>query len=280
MRVSKLPFQYFVENLRRARALARLDGYLEDIVFYGRSSPIGAFTSFPIQFTRFLGIDGKLRVIERRLHRQLSVKLGERYMTKIQEEIDAVFEPYSSKIQTIFKDLGLVMNQTLPEQALVLGVSAFEVYLREITVSIIALNPSVRRKFHKEIERGLSREKLEEYKEDAKRTQGEIVAESVGLELNRFKSLLGRIIGQQSVFLDEQEERWYVKITERRNIIVHRAGLIDPKFRKATGYRGAIGRPIIVKRRSTLRSLALLMALAYRIETRFHRDVDVPGWQD
>jgi len=253
---------------------------LEDIVFYGGRSPVGAFTNFPIQFVGILGIDEKMRGIERKLRRQLRAKLGDRYMTKIQGEIDAVVQPYSSKILTIFGDLGLVMNQTLPEQALVLGVSAFEVYLREMTASIIALNPSVRRKFHKEIERGLSREKLEEYMEDAKRAQGEIVAESIGLGLNRLESLLERIIGDVSIFYDSLEKQRYVKIIELRNIIVHRAGLVDPKFRRITKHRGAEGRPIVIRRRSVLRSLALLMALAYRIETRFHSDAEAPGWME
>ena len=277
-RASTLPFRNFVENLRRARALARLDGYLEDVVLYGGRGPIGAFTSFPVQFARPLGIDEEIRGIERKLQRQLRTKLGDRYMTKIQAEIDAVVEPYSSKILTVFRDLGLVMNQTLPEQALVLGVSAFEVYLREMTASVIALNPSVRRRFHKEIERGFSLQKLEEYMEDAKRVQGEIVAESIGLGLDKFKSLLGRIMGPASVFYDSVEERRYVKIIELRNILVHRAGLPDPRFRRITKHRGAKGRPIVVTRRSVLRSLALLMALAYRIETRFHSDAEAPGW--
>jgi hypothetical protein len=170
----------------------------------------------------------------------------------------------------MFQDLGLVMDQTLREQALVVAVSAFEVYLREVAVSVITLNPRIRKKFHQEIKHGLSLSKLEEYKEDAKRAQGEIVADLVRLDTGRIESLLKRLIGIENIFGDRQTEEKVRKIFEHRHIVIHRAGLIDPKFKKITKHKGAIDRQVEISRRYVLESIRILQNIANRVETIIH----------
>jgi len=128
-------------------------------------------------------------------------------MQNIAKDLARRLKPYVEKISEIFQDLGLLMDQTLLEQARIVAVSAFEVYLKEIVISVVTLNKSVRERFHQEIDNGLSRTKLQEYKEDAKRTQGEIVADLVRLETPRIKSLLKRLIRNQNIFGDDKTER-------------------------------------------------------------------------
>jgi hypothetical protein len=53
----------------------------------------------------------------------------------------------------------------------------------------------------------------------------------------------------EDVFSGRQTERKFRRILECRHIVIHRAGLIDPKFKKATKYKGAIDRQIEISRR-------------------------------
>jgi len=273
VRASKLPFDNFEYNLRRAQALARLDGYLEDILHHEGKRTIDALLDIPRELMQSIGIDDFMKDVEKAMEARFKAQCelkGKEHFERIAKDIIKRLKPRIKKISVIFEDLGLVMDQTLREQALVVAVSAFEVYLKEIAVSIVTLNPSIRRKFNKEIEIELSRAKLEDYKEDAKRTQGEIVADLVKLDTRRIKSLLKRLVGIENVFGDRKTELKVRRIFERRHIVIHRAGLVDPKFKKATKYRGAIDRQIEISRRYVLESIGVLEELAKRMETHIH----------
>jgi len=112
----------------------------------------------------------------------------------------------------------------------------------------------------------LSLAKLQQYKEDAKRTQGEIVADRVRLDTSSITRLLKRLTGNQNIFSDARTEKKIREIFEKRHIIIHRAGLVDPKFKKKTKYKGAIDKQILINRRYVLRSIAILTELVNRVE--------------
>lgn len=273
VRASRLPFENFEYNIRRAQALARLDGYLEDILHNEGKGTIGVLLDVPREVMTSLGIDNMMKEIEKvmeaHLKREYKQK-GKEHFEKLGKEIVKRLKPRIEKISQMFQDLGLVMDQTLLEQALVVAVSSFELYLQEVSVSVVTLNPSIRKRFHPEIERELSLSKLEGYGEDAKRTQGEIVADLVRLDTRKIKSLLKRLIDVENIFGDRKTEAKVRKIFELRHIVIHRAGLIDPKFKKATRYKGAIDRPVEISRRYVLESIGVLQKIANRIEGILH----------
>jgi len=269
IRASKLPFKNFQYNIRRARALARLDGYLEDILYNEGKRTIGVFLTVADDFTQSSIMKDIMKDIEEALRNRLKTELTEKkrqHYEKAAKEIVKRLKPRLKKIADMFEDVELVMDQTLLEQALIVAVSAFEVYLHEITVSIITLNPRVRRKFHEEIAGALSLSKLEGFKEDAKRTEGEIVAESVRLETRKIKNLLKRLIASENIFGDAEIEKKIHRIFECRHVVIHRAGLIDPKFKKATRFKGAIDTQMVITRRYVLDSIRLLGNIAQKIE--------------
>jgi hypothetical protein len=78
---------------------------------------------------------------------------GKEHYEKIGRDMVKRLKPRIKKIAEMFQDLELVMDQTLTEQALIVAVSAFEVYLREIIVSIITLNPTIARFCQKMVSR-------------------------------------------------------------------------------------------------------------------------------
>jgi len=280
VRASKLPFKNFEYNIRRAKALARLDGYLEDILHNEGKRTIGVLLDMSREVMQSVGIDDLMKKIEETMKAHLKAEYerkGKEHFEKVGKEIVKRLRSRIEKISEMFQDLGLVMNQTLLEQALVVAVSAFEVYLRELAVSVITLNPRIRKRFHQEIEHAISLSKLEGYRQDAKRTQGEIVADSVKLEPRRIKSFLRRLVGIENVFWGRQTEQKVRKILECRHIVIHRAGLIDPKFKKATKFKGAIDRQIMISRRYVLESISVLEELAKMIETAIHSITTSPS---
>jgi len=273
VRASKLPYDNFEYNIRRAQALARLDGYLEDILCNEGKRSIGVFLDVSREMMQTVGMNDLMKEIEKTMQVHFKAELelrGKEHFEKMGKEMARRLKPRIEKISEMFQDLGLVMDQTLLEQALVVAVSAFEVYLREIAVSVITLNPRIRKRFHQEIEHALSLSKLEEYKEDAKRAQGEIVADLVRLDTGRIKSFLKRLVEIDNIFGDRQTEEKIRKIFEHRHIVIHRAGLIDPKFKKITKHKGAIDRQIEISRRYVLESIRILQTIADRVETAIH----------
>jgi len=273
VRASKLPLKNFEFNVNRATALVRLDGYLEDILHNEGKSTIGLILNIPNEFMQALGMDELTKEIEKGFKKHFKVELekkGKQHFENLAKDFAKRLKPKIKKISEIFEDLGLLMEQTLLEQALVMAVSAFEVYTKEIAVSIVTLNKSVRERFHQEIKKELSLTKLQEYKEDAKRTQAEIVADRVRLEISPLRRLFRKLVEKENIFRDLKTERKVQKIFERRHIIVHRAGSVDPKYKKATKYKGAIGRQIKISRRYVLRSIATLKELVGRVEESIH----------
>jgi hypothetical protein len=274
VRASKLPFRNFEYNLRRSRALANLDVYLDDLLNNQGNRTIGPILDLRNQVMKETGMDEVMK----RFEKQIEAEAKEQFRGKSKEELDEYgknivrrIRPQIRKVKEIFEDLNLVMSSTLREQALVLAVSAFEGYVREITSSIVSLNPSVRRRFHKEIEEGLSRRKLEDYREDALRAQGEIVAENVKLEPNAMRSIFRKLVERDDLFSDAETERRYVRILESRHLVIHRAGLVDPKFRRITKHKGPIDQPLEISGRYVSQSINLLGGLANRAELLIHQ---------
>lgn len=270
VRASKLPFGNFEYNIQRARALARLDGYLEDILNNEGKRTIGAFLKIPKEMMRSFEIDKLMKDFEKKLEKHFKAEFqrkGQQHFEDIGKDFAARLKPEIEKISEIFEDLGLIMNQTLLEQALVVAVSALEVYLKEIVVSIITLNKRIRERFHQEIDAELSLAKLQEYKEDARRTQGEIVADRIRLKTSSINRVFKRLLENEKIFGDLKTERKVQKIFENRHIIIHRAGTVDPKYKKITKYKGAIDKQITISRGYVLRSLNLLIEIVNRIES-------------
>ena len=273
LRASKLPYENFDYNIRRAEALARLHSYLEDLLYRDGKRTIQPLFKIPNELVQGLGIDKVINRTMKRVEKDMKKEFeekGKEHYEKIAKDYVKRLKPRLQLITRMFEDLGLLMDQTLLGQALIAAVSAFEVYLRELTVSVIILNPSVRKKFQAEINNALSFRKLEGYKQDAKRVQGEIVAELVKLDTRRMKSFLKRLIGLENVLGDRKTEFKIRKIFETRHIMIHRAGLTDPKFKKATGFKGGVDKQIKISRNYVLNSIRILKDLSQKIETHIH----------
>ena len=72
VRASKLPLQNFQVNIRRAEALARLDGYLEDILHNEGKRTIGVFLNLPKELMQSFEMDKLMRDIEKTFSARVS----------------------------------------------------------------------------------------------------------------------------------------------------------------------------------------------------------------
>lgn len=273
MRASKVPYKNFMNNIRRAEALANLDDYLEDLFENQGKRTIGALSELPQIALEFFSFDELEKKLEISLQKELELKIkekGKEHFERFGKSFVAQLKPQLVKITTMFEDLGLLMDQTLLEQALIASVSAFEFYIREITVSIIKLNPNIRKRFYYEIKKSLEPSKLEDYGQDAKRVQGEIVADLIKLDVNNIKSFFFKLLDCQNFFEDEKTERKVTKILQRRHLIIHRAGIADPKYKKITKSTKPIDTQIRLSRRMVLNSIKTLRDIAERIESNLN----------
>jgi hypothetical protein len=277
MRVSNIPYKNFEYNVRKAEAVARLDGYLEDLLHNEGKAMFEPLFKIPNELMQALGfdkvMDRMLKRIGEEMLREFEVEIkqkGKEYYETVAKDYFKRMKPRLLKIAKMFEDLGLVMDQTLLEQALIAAVSAFEFYLRELAVSVVMLNSNVRKRFYLEINKEIDVTRLEEYGQDAKRVQGEIVADLVRLDIIKIKGLFGRLLNMGNVFSDRKTELKVCKIFETRHVIIHRAGLTDPKFKKITKSKTAIDRQVKLSKKYVLSSIKTLTEIVQRIETSIH----------
>jgi hypothetical protein len=277
LRVNKFPFKNFDYNIRRAEALARLDGYLMDLLHNEGKGTIKPLFQIPYDMMQAFGVEGAIDKALKRVEMEMKAEFQKEIKQKGKEHYERVAKDYVEHLKPrlrnvvrIFEDLDLLMDQTLLEQALVVAVTSFEVYLRELATSIVMLNSGIRKRFYHEIDRAMRLAKLEEYRLDAKRTQGEIVADLIRLDTGNIKSILHRLLDLENVFVDRKTEAKVSKIFETRHIVIHQAGFIDPKFRKITKSKSSIDKQITLTRRFVLSSIKTMRQIVGRIENHVH----------
>ncbi|MDH5483395.1 MAG: hypothetical protein OEY22_11065 [Candidatus Bathyarchaeota archaeon] len=275
LRVSEFPYKNFDYNIRRAEALVRLDGYLEDFLYNEGKKTIGPFIEISKEFVESFGMNRIMKRVAEALKGEIEVeveKKGKEHYEEIGKQATRRLRPLLLKAKKMLEDLGILMDQILLEQAIVAAASAFEAYLKELIVSVVALNPKVRKRFSPEINERLTASLLYEYGQDAKRAQAEIVADMVKLDVSKIKSLLDRLLHMENVFVDRKTELKISKIFAVRNIIIHQAGFTDPRFKKMTKSRSSIDKQITLTRRYVLNSIGAFKQLAGRVEGYVHRE--------
>ena len=90
MRTSKLPYKSFDYNIRRAEALARLDGYLEDLLHNEGKGTIKPLFKIPNDLMQALGMEG---VIDKALKR-----VGMEMKKEFEEEVKQKGKEYYERV--------------------------------------------------------------------------------------------------------------------------------------------------------------------------------------
>ena len=74
MRASKIPYKNFENNIRRAEALANLDGYLNDLVNNDGKGTINTLTQIPNEIMQVFGFDRIMEKVADLIKKKLKLK--------------------------------------------------------------------------------------------------------------------------------------------------------------------------------------------------------------
>ena len=139
------------------------------------------------------------------------------------------------------------------ERCLVLTWSAFEVFVSDLFVLVVNTKPGFAGTLLKdERTKALYNGKeiallLERYGYDLSRNMGSVLIEQSRLDdLPTIKNIYKVILGPGDV-VDKLDDVGLWKLYKTRNVIVHRAGIVDEQFRRDTGSTIPVGERITIK---------------------------------
>ena len=245
MRVAKWPFNTFQVNILKARALATTQQYLNRFMNEGPDKFVETYVGEWMAITNeFLGFDlmaemrgSMMRYVEEQFAKrlpQVPPKIGESKTKELQEKAQKLAEP-------IFAVINL-RGQTLLEQAVVLGVTAYEAYITDTVDALFRLNPKLLDKFTNELNKGLKWSGISKHGKDAREAAADfLIQKHKALDLGPVKNLFNRLTKIENVFGSDDTERALRRFIEYRHVIVHRGGKVDRKFREVTGSRQGLG---------------------------------------
>ncbi len=276
MRAAKWPFNAFQENVKKARALAVAQQYLNRFLSEGPDKFMDSvYAELTGTLKGVIGIDLYADLIQ-----PLVKDIGEELTQKYAAKIPKAFVPPDAKTaeraaEKMLKlaepiiSITTLEGQTLLEQAVVLGVTAYETYITDTAEALFRLNPSFLDKFSPELDEGLKWSKISRHAKDAREAATDFLLHKYkALELTQVRNLFARLVNIENVFGNEETERSIRKFIEHRHIIVHRAGKIDRKFQDITGSRQALGTYVELTTTYVAEGLETLSAFVGGLQTK------------
>jgi hypothetical protein len=249
MRVAKWPFVAFKESMEKAQALALVQQSLNRFLTEG---PEGMMKGYAAELgdalKQFVGFDLFNDFINP-LIKDISGELATKYAGMIPQNFtppdEQAAEKAAEKVVELAEPVIAVMKlqgQTLLEQAVVLGVTAYETYIDDTVETVLRLNAKLVDRFTPELKGAVGWERLKKHGKDLKETTTAIILEEYNaLDLAKVKKLFQRLADIEDVFGDDATRKAIRKFIEHRHIIVHRAGKVDRKFQTVTKSRQARG---------------------------------------
>jgi hypothetical protein len=275
-KVSKIPWRDFDYNLRKARGLMRLQFYAEDLIKTGGKESFGKLLQFYGDMMASFGLEdlfglpeliqGKIApTIEKELGPILRARLAKIDETKLKaaaEEMERKILPRIDEFRAIIEEIGLVIERVLLEQALVTAVTALEVYIKDVTLDVVARNRFLERRFTSRLQELFRYNDVTSAEWDLGWAIGTVVAGSYDFyDPKSVARHLKTLMGDGAPLTDSAVQTRLGYILAYRNLIVHQAGLVDAKFRKRTAYKGRLGEPVRIKREFVEEALKLALSV-------------------
>ncbi len=276
-RITKAALRNFNINIMKARGLIRFQFYAEDFLETGGKESLGKLMAFLGDMMASLGledfldfhglIEGKIAPI---VERELGPILEKRFASIDQErleraakELEAKLLPRLKEFRAIVDEILIVVERVMLEQALVAIVTAFEVYLRDVTVDAVAQNKFLRARFTQQLRERLRYEVVAEAGENLALASATVVADSYNFYLpESVTKHLKTLLGPKAPPWDLKDQETFAHILAFRNLIVHRGGIVDRDFKRRTGYKGKLGEPVLMKREFVEQALQFVASIA------------------
>jgi hypothetical protein len=271
-KVSRQAYNTFSENLAVARGFVKLQFYLEDLVTTGGKASVGVPQSWANELTAAVGLGrgGLEAFVKGRVGPELEerLKAADQKATeaRVKRWVDRNKERFERLASTV-REVGLAYQRGLPLQAIVIAASSFEAYVEDVAVEAIALNAYIEQRFLRDAEERLRYSDLRASGFDAHLAIGHAAIRAYDLsDGNRLKSLLERLLASRIEGLEHGGVKEYERLVAYRNLAAHRAGVADDRFKKATGYQGAIGTPVELRPKFVEKGLAFFEQIAERVQ--------------
>jgi len=257
MKIDPTLLRNFDQNIRKAQALARAHEYLEDLLERGGNKTLGVFMKMYKEIMKSLGGED----IEQIVKREIEARIGKRNQGQAisqSQDLVKLLRKEARKLEGLFEDMGLLINEVLLEQAVVTAVTAFEVYFRDTAIYIISNSREVHERFYQELKE-IKYDALRDLNFDLKRTLGtQAVRDFDFYSPDSIRSLYRRMFPEMELMAEGNTRRELADFIELRHIIVHNASIVDEKFKRNTRYRGQIGSHVNLKRKQILNSVMLI----------------------
>ena len=279
--LSKQAWRVFERNMDKSRGLLKMQFYADDLIRTGGKESIGKLSDFLVDMLSTFGLGHYTSMedmIEKELgpmiERELVPKFEARIADITEEELEAKGEKWLAeneelfeKLKKDFAQLMLVVENVLLEQALVTAVTALEVYVRDVTEEVLAKNVFMQRRFTTELHNNLDFDAVLESRRNLGLAIGKVAAGSYRFnDPKNLRSHIDRLVGKRNPLRNPKNLNAFSDVLAYRHLIVHRGGVVDRKFMKATGYKGRVGNPIKLSYPHVESALVLLNDLAKRTQ--------------
>lgn len=280
-KLSKQASRTFEYNMKKARGLVRLQFYAEDLLRTGGRESLGKFMQFLADMMASFGLEDILdlpRLIEGEISPIIQEKLGpmleerfanldEEKLQKAAEEFERKLAPRIPELKALTEELVLAIERVLLEQALVTAVTALEVYLYDVTIEAVAKNMYIQRRFTGRLQERFSYKALLEARGDLGLALGRVVADSYSFyKPDSLAKHLSILMGDSAPMKDYVDKAEFMRILALRNLVVHRAGIVDKEFKERTGYKGRTGSPVSIARAAVEGAMAFAVRLAKQVQ--------------
>ena len=249
-RLSRHPFETFSRNLSKARGIVRLQFYVEDLFLTGGQESLGRIQKFVDEIMKgLLGPTGVQELIQTHLAPVLEARFKTMDPKETEKQLEAWvvrLTPIAVEIQSVVDDIQAATKHGLLEQALVATTSALEVYISDVTRDAIRRNVFIQRRFATQM---------------VDRLTYRYSFYDVGAVQAHVRLLLGR-----DILTDKTTRRRLDRLLAYRNLIAHRAGLVDRAFKTRTGYGGRVGLPVKISREEVEQAIAFVEDMAANVE--------------
>jgi len=268
VRVAKWPHEAFIANIEKAKALARTQQYVNEFlddpqVLERHMAKLASLVS------DVLGFDFIKDIIEP-AQSQAVAAASERFANApiaVSDEKAARLLPIAMKLMEPVSAVATLRGQTLLEQAVVLGVTAYETYVTDTVGVLLRLNATLMDRFTDELDGSLTYSKIRRHGRDSKEAATRVIVDKYpALDSGKVKGLFDRLVKNKNVFGTEARETSIRKFIEHRHLIVHRAGKIDRKFREKTGSKLGLGTTVELTTTFVMGGLSELSSFAGELQ--------------
>lgn len=287
--LSKGPWRAFENNINKAYGMVKLQFYADDLIRTGGKESIGKLMEFLSDMYDSFGVSDVFDfedivedigpILERDLGPKIEEKLKlitERFDAMTAEQIEGIAKSFKDKHEGKFDYLGKLVNQlalavenALLEQALVMAVTALEVYIHDVTEEAVLRNVFIRKRFTNQLRSSFDYDSVMEAGGSVEQASARIVTKSYDFNDSRkLKKHVDQLIGSKVVLQNSSDMERFKKILHYRHLIVHRAGIVDRTFAKRTGYKGRIGGPVHLTNAFVDESLCFISGLAREIQQK------------